>query len=40
VTDKNGAPLRFNNPKPQSQGVIAAGATLHPQIVSHLAYTV
>ena len=40
VTDKYGAPLRFNNPKPQSQGVIAAGATLHPQIVSHLAYTV
>ena len=39
VTDKNGAALRFNNPKPQSQGIVAAGAKLHPQIASYLAYT-
>ena len=39
VTDKNGVALRFNNPKPQSQGIVAAGAKLHPQIASYLAYT-
>ena len=31
-TDRHGAPLRFNNPHPQVNGVLAAGKTLHEQI--------
>lgn len=31
-TDKAGAPLQFNNPHPQVNGVVAAGAGLHPKI--------
>lgn len=35
-TDRHGAPLRFNNPHPQVNGVLAAGRTLHDQISAML----
>ena len=35
VTDKSGAPLRFNNPHPQTDGVIAAGPALHAGLMAH-----
>lgn len=34
VTDGLGQALRFNTPKPQSQGVIAGGAALHADLVA------
>ncbi len=36
-TDKSGAPLMFNNPVPQLNGVIASGAALHDRLLGHLA---
>lgn len=36
-TDKSGAPLRFNNARPQLNGVIAAGQHLHPEVLAALA---
>ena len=36
VTDRTGAPLRFNNPHPQTDGIIAANAALHAQITERL----
>lgn len=36
ATDRTGRALRFNNPHPQTDGVIAGGS-LHGEIVSHLA---
>ena len=35
-SDRYGAPLRFNNPHPQVNGVVAAGPTLHRQIIGAL----
>jgi myo-inositol-1(or 4)-monophosphatase len=35
-TDRFDAPLRFNNPHPQVNGVLAAGRTLHDQISAAL----
>lgn len=37
VTDKTGQPLRFNNPVPQTNGVVAAGNALHALISDALA---
>lgn len=36
VTDKAGAPLLFNNPHPQTNGVIAGPAALHADIANRL----
>lgn len=33
TTDRSGAPLRFNNPHPQTNGVIAANPALHGDIL-------
>ncbi|MDW3224015.1 MAG: 3'(2'),5'-bisphosphate nucleotidase CysQ [Paracoccaceae bacterium] len=38
-TDKTGAPLRFNNPEPLLNGVIAAGPALHADVLQALAPT-
>jgi len=35
-TDRRGAPLRFNNPRPQVNGVIAAGRSLHERLSAAL----
>lgn len=35
-TDKAGEPLRFNNPTPKVDGVLAAGAALHSEILGAL----
>ncbi len=35
-TDRFGAPLRFNNPKPKLNGVVAGGKQLHAQISAAL----
>lgn len=37
VTDRQGAPLRFNNPRPQTKGVLAAGTVLHAALYDRLA---
>lgn len=37
VTDKTGAALRFNNPDPRLNGVLAAGANLHAPLLDRLA---
>ena len=37
VSDRGGGPLRFNNPHPQVNGVIAANANLHRAIIRALA---
>jgi myo-inositol-1(or 4)-monophosphatase len=34
VTDRTGAPLRFNAPDPRTDGVITAGSALHEALVS------
>lgn len=39
VTDRNAAPLRFNNPVPQTDGVLGAGPRLHREIADLLVYT-
>lgn len=36
VTDRRGAPLRFNNAHPQTDGVLAANATLHGDLLDRL----
>ncbi|GHG82307.1 inositol monophosphatase family protein [Pseudodonghicola xiamenensis] len=36
-TDRNGTELRFNNPRPQVNGVIAAGPRLHDRLATALA---
>jgi myo-inositol-1(or 4)-monophosphatase len=36
VTDKEGAPLRFNNPHPQVNGVIGAVPTFHQTLADQL----
>ncbi|WP_187431942.1 Inositol-1-monophosphatase [Roseobacter fucihabitans] len=36
-TDKTGVPLRFNNPEPLLNGVIAAGPALHGDVLAALA---
>ena len=36
VTDRNGAPLRFNNPHPALNGVVAAGRPMHDALVQRL----
>ncbi len=36
VTDGRGNPLRFNNPSPQTAGVLAAGPALHGELVARL----
>lgn len=38
VSDKRGAPLRFNNPHPKVKGVIAAPSGLHHDIAKRLAF--
>lgn len=35
-TDRSGAALRFNNSEPKVDGMIAAGAQLHPKVLSAL----
>jgi myo-inositol-1(or 4)-monophosphatase len=35
-TDRKGTPLRFNNPTPQLDGMIASGAVLHAQLMQAL----
>lgn len=37
ASDKSGAPLRFNNAHPQANGVVAANADLHADIMGQLA---
>jgi myo-inositol-1(or 4)-monophosphatase len=37
TSDRTGAPLRFNNPHPQVNGVLAAGKALHHAIATRLA---
>ena len=37
ATDRHGAALRFNNPHPQVDGVLAAGETLHRALARRLA---
>lgn len=37
ITDRTGAPLRFNNPNPKLNGVVAAGKPLHHDLVTRLA---
>lgn len=36
-TDRSGAPMRFNNPHPQINGVLAAGPLLHDKMAAALA---
>lgn len=36
VTDKNGKALRFNNPHPQTAGVLAATPVVHAGLLAHL----
>jgi myo-inositol-1(or 4)-monophosphatase len=36
TSDRQGAPLRFNNPHPQVDGVVAAGPALHDEILGAL----
>ena len=36
-TDRTGAPLRFNNPRPQLNGVIAGGGAIHARLTAALA---
>jgi myo-inositol-1(or 4)-monophosphatase len=36
VSDGKGQPLRFNNPHPQTAGVLAAGPALHAELVARL----
>ncbi len=36
ITDRTGAPLRFNNPDPKLNGVVAAGKPLHRDLVTRL----
>jgi len=36
-TDKTGAPLRFNNPDPRLNGVLAGGSSIHADLLSSLA---
>ncbi|MEL7131571.1 MAG: 3'(2'),5'-bisphosphate nucleotidase CysQ [Pseudomonadota bacterium] len=36
ITDRTGAPLRFNNPHPTLNGVVAAGPPLHSALVRKL----
>ncbi|SFS89380.1 myo-inositol-1(or 4)-monophosphatase [Sulfitobacter marinus] len=38
-TDKSGASLRFNNPDPRLNGVLAAGASIHADLLASLAQT-
>jgi myo-inositol-1(or 4)-monophosphatase len=38
-TDKTGASLRFNNPDPRLNGVLAAGTSIHADLLSSLAHT-
>lgn len=35
VTDGTGAVLRFNNPEPKTEGIVAAPRNLHPKIMAH-----
>lgn len=37
TSDRTGAPLRFNNPRPQVNGVVAANPVLHARIIEALA---
>jgi myo-inositol-1(or 4)-monophosphatase len=37
TTDRTGAALRFNNPRPQVNGVLAAGQSLHAALAQRLA---
>ena len=39
TSDRQGGPLRFNNPHPQVQGVVAAGPGLHGAILTALGRT-
>jgi myo-inositol-1(or 4)-monophosphatase len=36
ITDRNGQALRFNNPHPQVNGVVAANPALHANLMGHL----
>lgn len=36
ATDRRGNPLRFNNPHPSQDGVIAAGPSIHKQVLAAL----
>ncbi|WP_299722057.1 3'(2'),5'-bisphosphate nucleotidase CysQ [uncultured Tateyamaria sp.] len=36
ITDRNGAPLQFNNPHPTLNGVVAGGHSLHGALVDRL----
>ena len=36
ITDRNGAPLQFNNPHPTLNGVLAAGRALHSGLLDQL----
>ncbi len=37
VTDRHGAPLRFNNPHPATSGILAAAPGVHDDLLRHLA---
>lgn len=37
ATDRRGAPMRFNNPRPQLDGLIVAGPRLHGELLAALA---
>ncbi|WP_299297390.1 3'(2'),5'-bisphosphate nucleotidase CysQ [uncultured Tateyamaria sp.] len=36
ITDRTGGPLRFNNPRPMLNGVLAAGPALHADLLNQL----
>ncbi len=38
VSDRTGAPLRFNNPHPQVPGVVAAGPAVHDALLAELSH--
>ena len=38
-TDRTGQPLRFNNPDPRLNGVVAGGDAVHAALLSGLAQT-
>ena len=39
VTDRTGAPLRFNAARPQADGIVAAPPALHAALCDHLAWS-
>jgi len=38
VTDRHGAPLGLNRPRPSHDGLVVAAPTLHGELLAHLAH--